>query len=152
VITQPSASRIIEVVRQELSDHVAPAIADPAVSASIQMIQQILDTLAVRVEHEIAWLVEESAAVEALAERITAAVPGTARTGAALAELRAHPSGSLHLSDVTARYSVASDALSCALEEVPIDAELRAEVEAQLDVRLAHEVEVIGDFQLVGRT
>jgi hypothetical protein len=152
VITQPSSARIIEVLQQELSDHIAPALADPAGEAGMQMIQQILSTLAVRVEHEIAWLVEETAAIEAIAARLVDANPRAERVAAALANLRGAPGGSLHLSDVAARYSLASEVLSCLLEDVPTDSELRPEVEAQLDLRLAHEVEVIGDFQLVGRT
>jgi hypothetical protein len=152
VITQPSSARIIEVLQQELSEHIAPALAGPACEASIQMIQHILSTLAVRVEHEVAWLVEETAAIEAIAARVVDANLRAERVAAALAKLRAAPGESLHLSDVAARYSLASEILSCLLEDVPNDSELRPELEAQLDLRLAHEVDVIGDFQLVGRT
>ena len=53
---------------------------------------------------------------------------------------------------MAARYSLASEILSCAVEELPIDATLRAAAEAQLDARLAHETVIIGEFQLVGRS
>ena len=61
-------------------------------------------------------------------------------------------STSLEYDAVAARYSLAGEILSCAFEEVPPDTPMRVAVEAQLDRRLAHEVEIMGEFELVART
>jgi hypothetical protein len=153
VITQPTAARILEVVQQDLAEQVLPHVRDPQALASLHMVQHILGTLARRAEHEIAWMVEESEAMAALGRRVGAEAGEPAPVQAALDELAAADGSSLHLADVAARYSLAGEVLSCALEAVPADgSELRAAVEAVLDLRLAHEVEIMGDFQLVGRT
>jgi hypothetical protein len=152
VITEPRAARILEVVRQEIADGILPAVDDPQLVASLQMIQQILGTLAVRADHEIAYLVEEIAAAERLGAEIQAVLPEAVGVIAALHELRAIPSVSLHVPDLLPRYSAASELLSRAFDEVPANSPLRSRVEETLDLRLAHEVEVIGDFSLINRS
>jgi hypothetical protein len=42
--------------------------------------------------------------------------------------------------------------LSCLLDEVPADHPRRPDVEGLLDIRLAHESAIIGEFSLVGRS
>jgi len=152
MITQPSAPRILEVLQQALTETVLPAVTDPVAIATVEMVKQVLGTLAIRAEHEIAWLVEETESLDALGASILASHPSSARVAAALDGARASTTGSLLLSEVSARYSRASEILSCAVEEVPLDSERRADIEAALDARLTHELQVIGDFQLVGRT
>ncbi len=152
MISQPSTTRLIEVIRRELAENVLPAIGDEPARASVQMIDHILSTLAVRVAHEIAWMEEEAAALVALGDRIVEAHPAASRVASAVAAAGSLPSGSLHYDDVSARYSAASEVLSCAVEDVPADSPFRSEIEDLLDARLAHEVEIMGEFQLVGRT
>ncbi|HWE67053.1 MAG TPA: hypothetical protein VG298_10465 [Acidimicrobiales bacterium] len=152
MITQPTASRILEVLQEELMANVIPAVSDPQVVASLQMMHHILGTLAVRAEHEIAWLVEETTDLEVLGVQLVEARPDAAGVAAAVAALRANPAASLRLSDVAARYSLASEILSCALEVAPEGSALRRQAEARLDSRLEHEVSIIGEFQLVGRS
>jgi predicted NAD/FAD-dependent oxidoreductase len=152
VISQPSTARLLDVVRQELAETVAPVATDPQIQASLQMIDHILGTLAVRADHEIAWMVEESDALAELGEDIVDAQPDATRVAAAVAALRAVDTRSLHYDAVAARYSLAGEILSCAFEAVPADSPLRPAVDAQLDTRLGHEVEIMGDFELVGRT
>ena len=65
--------------------------------------------------------------------------------------MRAAGPGTLHLDDVEARYSLASEVLSCALEEAEPGSPLATAADAALDARLAREQEIIGAFQLVGR-
>jgi hypothetical protein len=152
VITQPTSARLIDVVREELRTNVLPKVADdPAAAGSLQMIDQVLETLSRRATNEIAWMVEEIATLDALGARIVAELPQAAKTGAALDALRAIDGSRLDLASVSERYSTASEILSCAVEDVPVDAAQRGDVEAALDARLAHELEIIGDFQLVGR-
>jgi hypothetical protein len=152
VITQPTTARILEVVRQELAETVLPVTTDVQAQASLQMIDHILATVIVRVQHEIAWMVEETASITALGEQISDALPHASDIAAALDVLRDSPSNSLDYDDVAARYSRAGEVLSCALEEVPLDAPLRAAVDAHLEARLRHEVKIMGEFQLVART
>jgi hypothetical protein len=152
MITQPSAVRLLEVARQELLESVLPAIADPHAQASVHMLQQILSTMEVRAENEIAWLLAETDELEALGARIVEQLPAATRVADALDALRSAPAGSYLLSAVSRRYSTASEILSCAFEEVPTGSPLRASVEAALDQRLEHEAAIIGDFSLVGRT
>jgi hypothetical protein len=152
MMTQPSTARILDVVRQELAENVLPVTTDVQAQASLQMIDHILATVAVRVEHEIAWMVEEGDAIGALGDQIVTAEPQATGVATALAALRAAPLTSLHYDDVAARYSLAGEVLSCAFEDVPTDAPLRAALEAQLDQRMQHEVEIMGEFELVART
>ena len=152
MITQPSTSRILQVIQQELRDNVLSAVTDPQALANLQMIDHILGTLAVRADHEIAWMVEEIDLLAAMGDQVVAQEPGATRVGAALDALGRAPATSFHYDDVASRYALASEILSCALEEVPGDIPLRATVEALLDARLDHEVDIMGEFQLVGRT
>jgi hypothetical protein len=152
VITQPTTARILEVVRQELAENVLPVTTDVQAQATLQMIDHILATVMVRVQHEIAWMVEETDAIELLGQQITDVLPDASSVAAALGALRVSASSSLQYDDVAARYSLAGEVLACAIEEVPGDAPLRASVESHLDGRLRHEVEIMGEFQLVART
>jgi len=152
VIAQPTSARLIDVVREELSENVLPKVADdPAAAGSLHMIDHVLETLSRRVANEIGWMVEEIAGLDALGARVTAEAPAAVKTAAALDALRAVDASALDLASVSERYSAASEVLSCAVEEVPAGAALRADVEAALDARLAREIEIIGDFQLVDR-
>lgn len=152
MITQPTTARLIEVVRQELSEQVAPAVTDTQLQTNLQMIDHILSTLAVRASHEIAWMVEEAETLCLLGRDIVAAHPEASNVAAALAEAEAVDRESLHYDDVARRYSLASEILSCAYEETPNDSPLRPKLENALNHRLGHEIDIIGEFQLVGRT
>jgi ubiquinone biosynthesis protein UbiJ len=152
VITQPTTARILEVVRQELAENVLPVTTDVQAQASLQMIDHILVTVTERVQHEIAWMVEETESITALGEQVVDMGPDASGVALALAALRSSVSNSLQYDDVAARYSLAGEVLSCALEEVPTSAPLRTAVEAQLDLRMQHEVEIMGEFELVART
>jgi hypothetical protein len=155
MITAPTTAQLLNVVRQELAEKVAPAVTDPQVATSLNMIDHILRTLAVRAEHELGWMGEEMSAIENVASRVAASdLPGAASVAQALEEFRANVSPGLHAADVAADYNRASEVLSRTVEATRADTgELRAAVNVLLDQRLAHETDVIGeDFQLVGRS
>jgi hypothetical protein len=155
MITAPTSAQLLDVVRRELAEKVAPAVADPQVATSLHMIDHILRTLAVRAEHELGWMGEEMSAIEMVASRVAASdLPGAASVAEALEEFRANVSPGLHAADVAADYNRASEVLSRTVEATFAETgELRAAVNALLDQRLAHETDVIGeDFQLVGRS
>jgi hypothetical protein len=153
MISRPSTERLIEVIRQELRDNIGPKVADDATAvASLAMVDHVLETLARRAAHEIAWMTEETQGLQALGTQVVAAIGSDGPTAEALAALEAKDPASLHLDDVAARYSLAGEILSCAIEELPEDSPIRAQAEAALDDRLAREVSIIGEFQLVGRS
>jgi hypothetical protein len=152
MMSQPSAARLLEVIRKELSDNVLPAIADPQATANLQMALHVLETIGVRVQHEIAWMCEEVDAAGELAAAIADELPAAGALTVALDRLHQAPLVSLHLDDVTARYALGSEVLSCLLEQVPPDHPRRSDVERLLGDRLAHEVAVMGEFALVGRS
>lgn len=155
MITAPTTAQLLNVVRQELAEKVAPAVTDPQVATSLHMIDHILRTLAVRAEHELGWMGEEMSAIENVASRVAASdLPGAASVAQALEEFRANVSPGLHAADVAADYNRASEVLSRTVEATRADTgDLRAAVNVLLDQRLAHETAVIGeDFQLVGRS
>ncbi len=149
MIAQPSASQLVRAVRTQLADAVLPALSDEKVIVEVQMMLSLLDTLAVRVDHEIAWMREETVAIEGMARGIT----GSAEVTAALAALDASDAASDHLPDVSRRYELASEVLSCAAEAAASrgDEELAESVHDLIRLRLKHEQEVVGVFTAVGR-
>jgi len=95
----------------------------------------------------------EIAEIEDVArELIDAGVDTGSRVSDALARLRAHRSPSDHTADVQAEYDLAGEVLSRALEAaLPHGGALRDRVRSVLEHRLRREVEIRGDFTLVGR-
>ena len=148
MISRPTTAQLICIVRRELVETVAPAVDDPVVAGSLMMIDHILETLAQRAEHEIAWMLEEIDQIRDLAQRVANTQPDAA----GVTEPLEHELASMHLSDVVEHYSVVSEALSRALEAtLGTSSGLEAAAIDLMRSRLAHEQEVIGDFQLVGR-
>lgn len=153
MITKPSCSQLLESVRSELRTTILPAVSNPEVHARLGMIDSILASVAVRCEHEVAWLREEIREIERGAEAVIAAgVDRGARVATALNVLRENRSDSDHLADLHAEYNFAGEVLSCSLEaSMPVGGELRKIVEGILAARLAREVEIRGEFSLAGR-
>ena len=154
MITRPTTAQLLEVVRRELAERVAPAVTDPQATTSLQMIDHILRTLAVRADHEAGWMAEEMAAIESLAERVAGSdLPGAAAVTEALDAFRSGRSTGHSTADITEDYNAATEVLSrCVEATFTAGGELRSAVDTLLDQRLAHETAVIGpDFQLVGR-
>jgi hypothetical protein len=145
VITHPSTSELIEQVRQQLSQGVAPAIDNEQLLGLLGMIDALLQRASVRAEFEIEWMREEISAIEQLG-----AGPGACngRIAEAMAALRAGQHGSNEASAVTAEYRLAGEVLSRGLES---GGEVAAASQVILDQRLAREAEILGDFALVAR-
>jgi len=153
VITQPSCGRYLEVVREELRATVAPAVTDPAAQAALGMIDSILAAVATRCDHEVAWMREEIADIEACATAVLdAGADPAGMVAEALAALRAHRSPSDHTGDVRAEYDLAGEVLSRSLEAgLARGGELAGVVRGALERRLAREMQIRGEFSLVGR-
>lgn len=133
-------------------DDVLPAVGDETMQIRLVMLGKVLRNSAIRAAHEIAWMREETGAMEAYARRVAAATRDDGlRT--ALEALEAAPQTSLHLDDVVDVYVRTSDVLSVALE-VALAAgrdDLVREGESLLSTRLAHENEVVGGWDAAGR-
>lgn len=153
MISRPSCSRLLEVVRSELQSTVAPAVTDPGVAAVLGMIDSVLQNVGARCDHEVAWMRDEIAEIEDVArEVIDAGVDTGSRISNALSRLRAHRSPSDHTADVQAEYDLAGEVLSRALEvALSRGGALGDRVRFVLDHRLRREVEIRGDFTVIGR-
>jgi hypothetical protein len=153
MISQPSCSRLLEVVRAELQSTVAPTVSDPAITAVLGMIDSVLRNVGSRCDHEVAWMRDEIAEIETAADEVVAnCADDGVLVSEALADLRAHRSPSDHTADVQAEYDLAGEVLSRALEAtIPVRGALRDRVRSILEHRLSREVAIRGDFTLVGR-
>jgi hypothetical protein len=154
MITRPTTAQLLDVVRRELAERVAPAVSDPQVATSLQMIDHILRTLGVRADQEAGWMVEEMGAIEALAEQVAGSgLPGAPAVTGALSTFRSGRSAGSSVAEITEDYNAATEVLSrCVEATFTAGGDLRDAVMGLLDQRLAHETAVIGsDFQLVGR-
>ena len=137
----------------ELTEKILPMIDDAATKVTIEMMTAVLNALAVRTENEIAWMLEESAAIDAAATDLVARFPDAAALRAALDELQDGQPESMRLSDVAATYQRASEVLSRLTEAAyaASDATSIAAVERLIGARLATEQAAIGEFIAVGR-
>ena len=153
MISLPTTEQIILDCRRELLEIIGPEVASDAGKVSVQMLENVLRNVAMRAAHEIAWMRDETAAMESLARDTAAAHPSATAVANALTALDAGPRSSLHLDDVVAVYSLASEALSSALEAALAagDTELGGRGAALLAARSASEVQIMGDWGFVGR-
>ena len=104
-------------------------------------------------ENEIAWMLEECAAIEAAADRLLSSLPDTGALGEALTTFRANRAETMHLSAVAADYGRCSEVLSRLAEGAYAagDDDAIATVQELIDGRLATEQAAIGEFIAVGR-
>lgn len=153
MIALPTTEQIILDCRRELLDVIGAEVTSDAAKVSVQMLENVLRNVATRAAHEIAWMREETATMESFARDTIATHPSATALLEALAALNSGLNESLHLDDVVAVYSLASEALSCALEAslTAGDAELSRRGAALLAARSATEVVIMGEWGFVGR-
>ena len=153
MITLPSASQVALEIRRELLEQIGPELTSERARVSLEMIENCLRNLAVRAEHEIAWMREECDAIEALATAVAEALDAAAVRDA-LAAYRDGRTTSLHVADVQRDYDRAGEALSCTAEALARSddhPQLRARLAEVFATRQAHELEIMGEFAFVGR-
>jgi hypothetical protein len=100
MLSRPTTEQILLDCCRELMTNVLPSLTDATAQVSVIMVETVLRNTAVRAAHEVAWMREETADIEAYAEAVAEEAPGTAALQAALAGLAAAPRDSLHLDDV----------------------------------------------------
>jgi hypothetical protein len=158
VLSRPTTEQIILDCCRELTATVLPALTDETAQVSVIMIETVLRNTAVRAAHEIAWMREETAAIEDYARAVAAQSENAGQLSAdplraALKALDGAPRDSLHLDDVVETYCRAGNALSAALETA-VAASLDGLVtrgEDLLDARTGHETEVMAGWSPTGR-
>ena len=136
MFTRPTTEQVLRGLADDLTATVLPALPDGPARVAVGMMTQLLAGCAQRAAHEIAWMHEEIVAIEVA----VGAVPD------------AH-GDSLHLDDVVARYHAASEALAAAVDGAYATGDAaRAEVlRLLLEARSAHEMQIVGALDLVGR-
>lgn len=135
MLSRPTTDQVLEAIADDLKAIVAPAVTDEQATVLLGQVDQLLRRLGRRAAHEIAWMSEEIAAIDAALGRTP------------------DPTDSLHLADVCARYDAASQALGDAIDEAfaANDSARVAELRALLAGRVASELQVLGQLDLVGR-
>jgi hypothetical protein len=153
MLSRPTTDQILLDCRAELLGAIDSAIADPQVKIAVQMMENVLRNCAARSAHEIAWMHDETAAMITYAHDVAASSCATTAVSAALHDFAAQRSDSLHLDAVSATYSLAGECLSAAIEAAVAggDHELERAGRALLDQRLANELEIMGEWTMVGR-
>ncbi|HXO25099.1 MAG TPA: hypothetical protein VN870_10980 [Streptosporangiaceae bacterium] len=153
MLSRPTTEQILLDCCRELMTTVLPSLTDATAQVSVIMVETVLRNTAVRAAHEVAWMRDETADIEAYVQAVAAQVPGTASLDTALAALAAAPRDSLHLDDVVETYCQAGNALSAALETAVASglATLIQRGEEILDVRTGHETDVMAGWTPTGR-
>lgn len=153
MLSRPTTEQILLDCCRELMTNVLPSLTDATAQVSVIMVETVLRNTAVRAAHEVAWMRDETADIEAYAHTVAAQVPGTASLDTALAALAAAPRDRLHLDDVVETYCRAGNTLSAALETAVASGltPLIQRGEEILDVRSGHETEVMAGWSPTGR-
>ena len=117
------------------------------------MLENVLRNCATRAANEVAWMTEESAAMVEFSRKVAAAGHETTALTEALAAYDAGASSELDLESVSATYTLAGEALSCAIEAALAagDETLATRASHILQQRVDREVEIMGEWSMVGR-
>ena len=153
MLSRPTTEQILLDCRNELLTTIDGALTDPAAKIAVQMMENVLRNCAARSGHEIAWMHEEIAEIVDYTAQVAASAGSTPAVVAASQRYTDERSGSLHLDDVCHDYDLAGESLSVALEAALAadDAALVEAGRALLGRRLAHELEIMGEWTMVGR-
>lgn len=118
MITRPTTQQLLDDCAREVRESIMPAVTDPALRIKLEMMEQIIASCAIRSGHEMAWMAEESDAMEAYCDDVVAAFPAAATDSVApaLARYRADRRGGLVLDDRIHDYDLAGRAFSAALQ------------------------------------
>jgi hypothetical protein len=132
---------------------VLPALTDETAQVRVIMIETVLRNMAVRAAHEVAWMREETAAIEEYVRDVAAALPDADAVSKTLDTLADAPRDSLHLDMVVETYCRAGNALAAAVEAAVASGkrELIGRGEQLLDQRGQIETEVMAGWSPTGR-
>jgi hypothetical protein len=153
MLSRPTTEQILLDCCRELMTNVLPSLTDATAQVSVIMVETVLRNTAVRAAHEVAWMRDETAEIEAYAQAVAGQATGTASLETAMTALASAPRDSLHLDDVVETYCRAGNVLSAALETAVAGglAALIQRGEEILDVRSGHETDVMAGWSPTGR-
>jgi hypothetical protein len=152
MMTLPSSSHLIAVVRAEITETLSGISEDTKVLNCLAMVDSMLASIAIRCEHEIGWMISETNEIVDLAEAMIADGRDDGRIAAGLAQLHDRPLASFDTATIRGRYHQASAVLAdCAELALAAGEQIRSRVEQALATRLDHEREIRGALAFVGR-
>jgi Arc/MetJ-type ribon-helix-helix transcriptional regulator len=153
MMSTPTVVQLIAAIRSQLADVVAPAVDDPAAGKVLGIIDHLLQTIEVRAEHEIDWMVSHIDAVVALAATYVETGAHSDQSDAVRAALRRYDHDkkpALAASAVTENFGLAAQVLSALLEAtVSEDGHVALRARELLRRDVAHGVDIVGEFELV---
>jgi hypothetical protein len=150
MMSTPTVAQLVTAIRAQLSEMVAPAVDDPAAGRVLGMVDHLLQTIAVRAEHEIEWMVAHVDHVVGLAEEFVGGEGDSEPVDLALSRYRAEHRQSLSTAAVTQNFALANGVLSAILETTVSDEGPLARRARDLVRRdVAHGVDIVGEFELV---
>jgi hypothetical protein len=147
MFTRPTTEQVLRGILEQLNETIAPELQTEQARITMGMITQVLGGCAARAGHEIGWMHDEGEAIAAAVVDVD-----DPATQDALAAYLAVPPG-FHLDDAIARYHLAGEALSAAIEHAyrSGDQEGAQQLRALLIDRSTHEMQIVGVLDLVGR-
>jgi hypothetical protein len=150
-MSTPSVAAVVTAIRDQLSTAISPALADDRQKKLLAVIDHLLHTIAVRSEHEIDWMVGQTADVVELAQRFVAAGAAPEPVATALQRYRDGHRPGLATSVVTANFALAAEVLSTVLEATSTDDGEIAVTARELMARdVQRGIDIVGDdFKLV---
>jgi hypothetical protein len=149
-MSQPSVAQLVSAVRSQLAAAILPSIEDPGQQKLLAMVDHILQTVQIRSEHEIEWMVNHTKDIVALASDCVRAGEAAPQLVEALDRYRVRHRETLHTSEVTADYGLAAEILSALLETtLGLGGDTARRAQALLAADVARGVEVVGEFSLV---
>ncbi|CAN5771010.1 hypothetical protein BH18ACT2_BH18ACT2_24740 [soil metagenome] len=156
MLSRPTTEQVLLDCRAELLATIEPAVADGPAKVAVQMLENVLRNCAARAAHEVAWMHEEGTAMIDFVERVATSPLGTPELDGALATYDSSRSDSRHLDDACATYDLAGRAFCVAVDAVMAgEGELADDLHRAgrevLELRLAHENEIMGEWAFVGR-
>jgi hypothetical protein len=153
VIAEPTTAQLLDAVRRDLEATVAPAVTDPVARRALDMSMLVLRSAAVRARHEIAWMLEEADAIEALGHDLRRRLGDRGPLAQALAAYDRAAAAVDDLADVHHRYACASELLARAAEAAydAHDADAIRDVTALFEQRRRNQNAITGGFEAVGR-
>jgi hypothetical protein len=152
MMTLPSSSHLISVVRAEITETLSGISEDTKVLNCLAMVDSMLASIATRCEHEIGWMISETNEIVDFAEAMIADGHDDGRIAAGLARLHDRPLASFDTATIRAHYQQASAVLAdCAELALAAGGQIRSRVEQALATRLDHEREIRGALAFVGR-
>jgi hypothetical protein len=147
MFTEPSGAIILESIRLALRERVAGAVPERTAQSTLEAIDLMLAGLARRIEHEATWMRDEIEAVVALAHACVAAgVDGGGDIAARLQALMVEGG------DLSTRYRSAGPVLNACLDRIRGAGVLQAQADAIIRTRVAHELQALGNFEIVGKS